>query len=48
MVPAFGGALPRKLGVLGLESGQLELLEMVLKQHLRRVAHLAIPDSRLM
>ncbi len=36
-----------KLGVLGLESGQLELPEMVLKQHLGRVAHAAVPDMRL-
>ena len=43
MVLAFGRALPGKLGVLGLEGGQLELPEMVLEQHLRRVAHAALP-----
>ncbi len=48
MVLALGGALPGEPGVLGLEGGQLELPEMVLEQHLRRVAHAAVPDIGLM
>jgi hypothetical protein len=47
MVLAFGRALPGKSGVLGLEGGQLELPEMVLEQHLGRVAHAPVPDMRL-
>jgi hypothetical protein len=47
MVLAFGRALPGKFGVLGLEGGQLELPEMVLEQHLGRVAHAAVPVMRL-
>jgi hypothetical protein len=47
MVVAFGRALPGKSGVLGLEGGQLELPEMVLEQHLGRVAHAPVPDMRL-
>ncbi|WP_186766451.1 hypothetical protein [Falsiphaeobacter marinintestinus] len=44
MVALFGGTLPGQLGVLGLERWQLELLEMMLGQHLRRVIHIAGPD----
>jgi hypothetical protein len=43
----LGSALPGKFGVLGLEGGQLELPQMVLEQHLGRVAHAAVPDMRL-
>ena len=35
MVLALGRTLPRQLGVLALEGWQLELLEVVLQQHLR-------------
>ena len=41
-------ALPGQLGVLALEGRQPELLEMVLQQHLRCIAHAAVPDIRLM
>ncbi len=48
MILALGGALPGKPGVLALEGGQLELPEMMLEQDLRRVAHRAVPEIRLM
>lgn len=48
MILALRSALPGKLGVLGLEGGQPELPEMMLEQHLGRVAHGAFPDIRLM
>jgi hypothetical protein len=48
MILAFGRALPGQLGVFVVDGRQAELLEMVLKQHLRRVVHLAVPVTRLM
>jgi hypothetical protein len=47
MILALGGTLPGKLGVLGLEGGQLELPEMVLEEHLGRIVHATVPDIRL-
>ena len=47
MILALGRTLAGKLGVLGLEGGQLELPEMVLEEHLWRVVHAAVPDIRL-
>jgi hypothetical protein len=43
-----GRALPGQLGVLALEGGQFELLEVVLQQHLQGIGHAAAPDIRLM
>jgi hypothetical protein len=48
MVLALGRALPGQLGVLALEGWQAELLEMMLQQHLRCIAHATAPDIRLM
>src|SRR6056297_194585 len=47
MILALGRTLPGKLGMLGLEGGQLELPEVVLEQYLRRLAHEAAPDISL-
>jgi hypothetical protein len=47
MILALSGALSGKLGVFGLEGGQLELPEMVLEEHLGRIVHAAVPDIRL-
>ena len=46
MVDAFGGALPGQLVVLAQEGRQLQRLEVVREQNLRRVAHGAAPASR--
>ncbi len=47
MIDAFRGALPGHLVVISQEGGQLELLEMVSKQQLGRLAHGPAPDNRL-
>ena len=44
MVDALGGALAGHLAVLSQEGGQLQLLEVVLQQHRRPVAHRLLPD----
>ena len=48
MVDAFGGALPGDLVVLAQEGRQLQRLEVVRQQDLRRVAHDAAPASSSM
>jgi hypothetical protein len=48
VILAFGPALPGQLGVFAVEGRQAELLEVMLKQHLRRRAHAPAPDIRLM
>jgi len=48
VILALGRTLPGELGVFAVEGRQAELLEVVLKQHLRGLAHLAPPDIRLM
>jgi hypothetical protein len=48
MVGAFRSTLPRQLIVLAQEGRQLERLEVVRQQHLRQVAHVPIPRSRVM
>jgi hypothetical protein len=48
VILALGRALPGQLGVFAVEGRQAELLEMVLEQHLRGLAHARAPDIRLM
>ena len=48
MVDALGGALPGELVVLAQEGRQLERLEVMGEQKLRRVGHDAAPVSRSM
>ena len=48
MVSAFGSALGSQLAVFPEESGQFQLLEVVLKELRGLVAHAALPDSRVM
>jgi hypothetical protein len=46
IVDALGGALPRDLVILAQEGRQLERLEAVRQEHLRRIGHDAAPMSR--
>ena len=48
MVDALGGALAGHLAVLSQEGRQLQLLEVMLQQHRRPVAHRPIPDMSAM
>ena len=48
MVDSLGGAPTRHLVVLPEEGGELELLQMVLKQHRRLVAHDRLAAKRVM
>ena len=43
MIDALRSALPGELAVLAQEGGQLERLEVMVQQHLRRIAH--VPSS---
>jgi len=45
---AFGGALPGLLVVLAQEGRQLQGLEVMGQQQLRRIGHDAPPPNRLM
>ena len=48
MIDALGRALPGDLVLLAQEGRQLQGLEVVGEQDLRRVGHARSPDSRLM
>ena len=48
MVHSLRGALRRYLAVLSQEGRQLQLLQMVLQQQCRSVAHDALPFSSFM
>ncbi len=48
VIDALGCALPGELVVLAQERGQLERLEVMVQQHLRRIGHVPAPGSRLM
>ena len=48
MVDALGGALAGYLAVLSQERRQLQLLEVMLQQHRRPLAHRPIPDMSAM
>ena len=48
MADALGGTLGSQLAVLPQEAGQLQLLEVMLKEHGRSIAHAALlSDSRV-
>ena len=48
MVDVLGSALAGHLAVLSQEGRQLQLLEVVLQQHRRPVAHRPLPDMSAM
>ncbi len=48
MVDALGSALAGHLAVLSQEGRQLQLLEVVLQQHRRSLAHRLLPDMSAM
>ena len=48
MVDVLGGTLAGHLAVLPQEGRQLQLLEVVLQQHRRPVAHRLLPDMSAM
>ena len=48
MVAALGSALAGHLAVLSQEGRQLQLIEVVLQQHRRSLAHRLIPDMSAM
>jgi hypothetical protein len=48
MVETFGSALPSKLLILAQERRQLERLQVMTEQKLRRIGHDDAPVSKLM